>query len=43
MTFYFVFTCGGKHHHPTMTDPGIIPGNGLILYFKTGNTDAILQ
>lgn len=27
----------GEHHHPTMTDPGIPPGNGLILYFRTKN------
>ena len=25
----------GEHHHPTMTNPGITPGNGLILYFRT--------
>jgi hypothetical protein len=24
----------GEHGHPTMTDPGITPGNGLILYFR---------
>jgi catechol 2,3-dioxygenase-like lactoylglutathione lyase family enzyme len=29
------------HGHPTMIDPGIAPGNGLILYFRTDNLDAI--
>lgn len=24
----------GEHDHPTMKDPGIAVGNGLILYFK---------
>ena len=33
----------GEHHHPSMTDPGITPGNGLILYFKTNNLDAIRE
>ena len=32
-----------EHHHPTMTNPGITPGNGLILYFRTDNMDAIRQ
>ena len=32
-----------EHHHPTMTSPGITPGNGLILYFRTENMDAIRQ
>jgi predicted enzyme related to lactoylglutathione lyase len=31
----------GEHHHPTMTDPGIPSGNGLILYFRTKNMEAI--
>ncbi len=31
------------HLHPTMTDPGITPGNGLILYFRTENMDAARQ
>ena len=29
--------------HPTMTNPGITPGNGLILYFRTENMDTIRQ
>ena len=31
------------HGHPTMADPGITPGNGLILYFRTENMQAIRQ
>ncbi len=31
----------GEHEHPTMTNPKITPGNGLILYFKTDNLDII--
>lgn len=27
----------GEHEHPTMTNPNITPGNGLILYFRTEN------
>ena len=33
----------GEHLHPTMKDPDITPGNGLILYFRTENMDAIRQ
>ena len=33
----------GEHHHPTMTNAGITPGNGLILYFRTENINAIRQ
>jgi len=33
----------GAHEHPTMKDPGITPGNGLILYFKTDNMNGIRQ
>jgi len=29
--------------HPTMMNPAITPGNGLILYFRTENMDAIRQ
>ena len=25
----------GAHEHPTMSDPTITPGNGLLLYFRT--------
>jgi predicted enzyme related to lactoylglutathione lyase len=32
-----------EHHHPTMTNPDITPGNGLILYFRTENMDTIRQ
>lgn len=31
----------GEHEHPTMKNPGITPGNGLILYFKSDNWDLI--
>jgi predicted enzyme related to lactoylglutathione lyase len=33
----------GEHHHPTMTDPNSTTGNGLILYFRTDNMEAIRQ
>ena len=33
----------GAHEHPTMADPTITQGNGLILYFRTENMDAIRQ
>ena len=33
----------GEHEHPTMTNPNITPGNGLILYYKTANLDRIRQ
>jgi catechol 2,3-dioxygenase-like lactoylglutathione lyase family enzyme len=33
----------GEHEHPTMTDPSITPGNGLILYFRTENMNLISQ
>lgn len=33
----------GEHHHPSMKDPNLTPGNGLILYFKTNNVDAIRE
>ena len=32
-----------EHEHPTMMNPAITPGNGLILYFRTGNLDVIRQ
>src|ERR1017187_5899501 len=32
-----------EHHHPTMTNPSIPSGNGLILYFRTENMNAILS
>ncbi len=31
------------HDHPTMSDPAITPGNGLIIYFKTDKLDAIWE
>ncbi len=31
------------HGHPTMEDASITPGNGLILYFRTENMQAIRQ
>ncbi len=33
----------GEHQHPTMTNPGITPGNGLILYSRTENLNLIRQ
>jgi predicted enzyme related to lactoylglutathione lyase len=33
----------GEHGHPTMTNPNIMVGNGLILYFKVENLNAIRQ
>jgi predicted enzyme related to lactoylglutathione lyase len=33
----------GEHGHPTMTNPQITPGNGLILYFKVDNLNVIRQ
>ena len=33
----------GQHEHPTMLNPNITPGNGLILYYKTSQLEAILQ
>jgi hypothetical protein len=32
-----------EHNHPTMTNPGITPGNGLLLYFRTENMMTIYQ
>lgn len=32
-----------EHEHSTMKDPNITAGNGLILYFRTENMNAILQ
>jgi hypothetical protein len=31
----------GEHGHPTMANPSITHGNGLILYFRTENMDEI--
>ena len=32
-----------QDEHPTMMNPAITPGNGLILYFRTENMSAIRQ
>jgi predicted enzyme related to lactoylglutathione lyase len=32
-----------EHHHSTKTNSNITTGNGLILYFRTENMDAIRQ
>ncbi|MDD4968408.1 MAG: VOC family protein [Paludibacter sp.] len=32
-----------EHNHPTMINPGITPGNGLLLYFRTENLNDIYQ
>ncbi len=31
----------GTHKHPTMTDPTVTPGNGLLLYFRTDKMKTI--
>jgi len=31
----------GEHDHPTMKNPDLISGNGLILYFRTENMEEI--
>lgn len=31
----------GEHHHPSLTDPNIAIGNGLLLYFRTDNMERI--
>lgn len=31
------------HHHPTLTDPTIPSGNGLLLYFRTENWEKIME
>ena len=33
----------GEHHHPTMTNPDITPGNGLILYIRTDDMNVLRQ
>jgi hypothetical protein len=33
----------GEHRHPTMLNPNITPGNGLILYIRTENMNSIRQ
>lgn len=33
----------GEHKHPTMMQPDITPGNGIILYYKTNNLEEIRQ
>lgn len=33
----------GAHEHPTMLNPNVTPGNGLILYFRTDKVDEILR
>jgi len=41
-----IFMClhkWGEHEHPTMTNPNLRPGNGLILYFRVENMDEIRE
>jgi len=41
-----IFIClhkWGAHEHPTMKDPNITPGNGLILYFRIANMEVVRQ
>ena len=33
----------GEHLHPTLTNEDEVAGNGLLLYFKTDNMEAIRQ
>jgi len=33
----------GEHGHPTMMNQNILPGNGLILYFRTNNMKQIRE
>lgn len=33
----------GEHGHPTMKDPDVTPGNGLLLYFRTENMNKIYE
>ncbi|MTI23192.1 glyoxalase [Fulvivirga sp. RKSG066] len=33
----------GEHDHPTLTNPKPVAGNGLILYFKVAQVDAIYE
>ncbi len=33
----------GEHEHPTMMNQSIMPGNGLILYFRTDRLDHIRE
>jgi len=33
----------GEHNHPSMENPNITPGNGLILYFRTENMEETRQ
>lgn len=33
----------GEHQHPTMTNPNIPVGNGLILYFRTDQMNVIYE
>jgi len=32
-----------EHHHPTMTNPDVTPGNGLILYIRTEDINSMRQ
>jgi hypothetical protein len=31
----------GEHQHPSLTEPSIVAGNGLILYFRTDKIEVI--
>lgn len=33
----------GDHDHPTLANPDIQPGNGLILYFRIGDIEQVWQ
>ena len=41
-----IFIClhkWGEHEHPSMKNPNITPGNGLILYFRAENMEEIRE
>lgn len=40
-TVIFCLHRWGEHDHPTMTDPNLTIGNGLILYFRVSNLKTV--
>lgn len=37
----FCLHCWGEHDHPTMKDPSVAVGNGLILYFRISDLNEV--
>lgn len=33
----------GEHEHPTLTDPNVKPGNGVIIYFRVDDLKTIWE